>query len=122
MVEQQARLQFMRCLHLTNYLLYSYYYKFKQERNNVKALVESNNISEAVDKLNSVITENDNYVTNNQVPLDTDNIGKFDNFSLRHAKFHLQYSITINGDIFVLPLNETNKQAAIDALDESYLS
>ena len=45
---------------MTNHLLYSYYYRFREHRKQVKILVDSEDYQEARDKLEAAITEHEN--------------------------------------------------------------
>lgn len=107
---------------MINLLYHNYYYRFGEARKQVRERIISGDISGAGIILNQFLTENEDYINRNQVPLDTDNIGKMDVFSLRHAKRHLEPKIVVSGQPpFLLPVTEAHKQAAINALNEPYL-
>lgn len=70
-------------------LLYTYYYKYKDERKVIKNLVESDNVEVASIQINDVITEHDTYVNERGIQNDGNNFTSIDNLKLHHAKLHL---------------------------------
>lgn len=68
-----------------------------------------NDIPTAQSLLQDYVTEHDNYMNNNSIPNDAESFTSLDNFSLHHALDHIQ----------VANNNPTQKQATIDALNES---
>lgn len=102
---------FIWCLPLTNVLLHNYYYRGKSHKQLVKNLIIiDNNINAAKTKLESIITEHDNYISNKGIVNDGNNFTSVDNLQLHHAKEHL--------DSFVASNQETQKTATIRALEE----
>jgi hypothetical protein len=70
-------------------LIYTYYYKYKDERKHLKSLVESNNISGATSIINQTISEHDSYISDNNILNTGDTFTSVDNLSLHHAQDHL---------------------------------
>lgn len=91
-------------------ILYSYYYKYREHRKQIKNLVQSNSFTEGRNKIDAVIAEHDNYVNSRGIQNNGNNFTSLDNLSLKHASDHLEFA----------PVYEEQKQATIDALDEEY--
>lgn len=93
-----------------NYLLhYSYFFKYKQYRNEIKNLIEiDNDIVAAKTLLHSTITEHDNYITVNNIENIGDTFTSIDNLSLHHANDHLR--------AFEESSVQQQKDATVDAL------
>jgi hypothetical protein len=98
-----------------NFLLhYSYLYRYKQHRQTIKNLLESNeSIETAKSLIDNVITEHDNYITSRNIPIvfddvETTSVTTKDTNSLHHAKDHIGRADT----------DTQQRQAAIDALNE----
>lgn len=94
---------------MTSYLYYQYYYSYRDQRKYIKNLVQSNDIAGASTRLDNVITENDNYISQNNVTVP---FAKDDNNSMHHARDHLN-SFQSNGQ-------SHQKDAIETALDEGY--
>lgn len=97
---------------MTNLILYGYYYRYRQARKSVKDLVSADNFSTAKTILDQYIQEHDAYMQNNSIPIIHDNFTTTDNASLHHASAHME-AVIFN------PNNQIQKQATIDALDET---
>lgn len=95
---------------MTNLLLHEYYYRGKSQRQLVKTLIESNDITNAQIKLIAAITEHDNYINSRGITNDGTTFTSVDNLSLHHAKDHL--------DSFQDTDTIEQKEAATNALDE----
>ena len=93
---------------MTNLIIYGYYYNGKSNRKIIRDLVSTNNFTEAQIKIDSIIAEHDNYIATRNIPNDGNNFTSVDNFSLHHAKIHLEFA----------DKELTQKQATIDALNE----
>ena len=96
-------------------LLYGYYYRYRQARKSVKDLVTADNFSTAKTFLDSYKAQHDNYVQNGNISTEDESFTAIDNRSLQHAKDHLESVIELDSR----PIEqESQKQAAIDALNE----
>jgi len=104
---------------LSNLLIHSYYYRGKSHRQVVKTLLQdgnNNNITEAKDRLDEAVQEHDNYIISRGLINDGNNFTSADNYSLHHAKEHLDRSI--NSTTTEEQIDQ-QKNATILALDES---
>lgn len=90
--------------------MYGYYYKYGEERKQIKNLVQSDAYTEARNRIDTVIAEHDNYMNSRNIPNDRNSFTSADNLSLKHASDHL-----VNA-----PIYEQQRQATIDALEEEY--
>ncbi len=95
-------------MHLNNIFYYTYFYKYKQERLNVKELIKSDNFSGAISKLNSLITEHDDFINSNSIQNDGTSFTSIDNLTMKHARRHLDHAT----------FEANQKQATINILDE----
>ena len=71
---------------MTNYLLYNYYYRYRQLRKNIKDIVDTENYVEARNQLESAIAEQSNFYPNIDIKKDF-NYGE--KLMMDHADRHL---------------------------------
>ena len=73
------------------YLHYSYFFRYKEFRKQIKSLVELNDTITAKSLIDAVILEHDNYILLNNIETSGDNFTSVDNLSLHHARDHLNF-------------------------------
>lgn len=71
---------------MTNYLLYNYYYRYRQLRKNTKAVVDTEDYVQAQTELNNIIAEHETKYPDSGTKLDF-NYGE--KIMMDHAKRHL---------------------------------
>lgn len=112
---------------MTNLIIHEYYYRYQEQRKQIKNILDSGNFEEARTKLNTVLAEHQS-----KYPWQSVNTRKDFNFGesiiLRHAKKHLDFAIDVqnntfqdeNGNIFYL--TDKVKRQIIDAVKPDYNS
>lgn len=90
-------------------LIFTYYYKYKQSRQLIRDLVSNDNLTEAKNKLDPIVEEHNNYINDRGIVNDATNFTSQDNYSLRHAKVHL--------DALIRTGQTHQKGATVDALN-----
>lgn len=112
---------------MTNILLHEYYYRYRQQRKEIKDLLDTNNFEEARTKLNAVLAEHESKYPWESVDARRDfNFGE--SIILRHAKRHLDHALDVrnsefqdeNGNIF--HLTDKVKRQILDAVKSDYSS
>jgi 23S rRNA-/tRNA-specific pseudouridylate synthase len=90
---------------LYNFFLLHHINGRKQSRENLKNILQNNNIELVRSKIDPLIQESNRYINNDA---SNDNAAIVDNKSLHHCSLHLEQSHA----------SEAQKNAAIDALNE----
>ena len=101
---------------MTNHLLYSYYYRFREHRKQTKILVDSGNYQEAKTKLEAAIAEHENKYSESTKR----DFNYGEKLMMNHAKRHLDTVIDKNDPPFVeSTTGETKHQS--DTVKEALL-
>lgn len=101
---------------MPNIILHGFYYRYREERKQIKNLVQSENYVDAKNKIDITIIEHDDYIQNRNITNDGNNFTSDDNFSLYHARKHLDGVLQLIQEQREDKLIQRQKQSTIDAL------